>query len=88
MQAMTVVSIQDKNLKGFKLGDLTPLKIQSSHYSPSGTYTLYMWGKKMVSKLSAQVTLVFSVYPITSKLNHRLLVRGISHMFLRGRFEG
>lgn len=46
MQAMTVVSIQDKNLKGFKLGDLTPLKNQSSHYSPSGTYTLYMWGKK------------------------------------------
>lgn len=82
MQAITVVSIQDENLKGFKLGDLTPLKSQSSHYSPSGTYTvLYICGKQMVSKLSAMVRLVFSVYPITSKLNHRLLVRGISHMF-------
>lgn len=30
MQAMTVVSIQDENLKGLKLGNLTPLKSKIS----------------------------------------------------------
>lgn len=69
MQAMTGVSV--RNLKGFTLGNLTPLKSQSSTYSPSGKYRLITW-KQMVSGLSDLVTLVFSVYPITSKLDHKL----------------
>lgn len=69
MQAMTGVSV--RNLKGFTFGNLTPLKSQSSTYSPSGKYTLITW-KQMVLGLSDLVTLVFSVYPITSKLDHKL----------------
>lgn len=80
MQAMTVVSIQDENLEGFKLGDLTPLKIQSSHYSSSGTYILYICGKNSFKAFCPGYTCLFSVSnhvktePQTVSLRHQLYV--------------
>lgn len=86
MQAMTIVSIQDENLDGFKLGDLTPLKIQSSHYNSSGTHTyiyihtLSICGENVIKAFCSGYTCLFSVSnhvrtePQTASLWHQLYV--------------